>query len=107
MKFAQFEKWMLRYILQKFQIREQSSFLNVLYHSALETKVWGLITYVCAAAVTQRRLENPVGWYVARYKNCKLLIISSSNYSVMSFEKLKLGNLQIFINFVTDKRRHE
>ena len=30
---------MLWYILQKFQIREQSSFLNVLYHNALETKV--------------------------------------------------------------------
>ena len=39
MKFAQFEEWMLWYILLKFQIREQSSFLNVLYHSALETKV--------------------------------------------------------------------
>ena len=39
MKFAQFEEWMLWYILQKFQTRRQSSFLNVLYHSALETKV--------------------------------------------------------------------
>ena len=34
MEFAQFEELMLGYILQKFQIREQSSFLNVLYHSA-------------------------------------------------------------------------
>ena len=42
MKFAQFEEWMLWYILYKFQIREQSSFLNVLYHSALETKVGAL-----------------------------------------------------------------
>ena len=39
MKFAQFEEWMFWYILKRFQIREQSSFLNVLYHSALETKV--------------------------------------------------------------------
>ena len=37
---------------------------------------WGLITYVCAAAVTQWRLENPVGWYVARYKNYKLLLLN-------------------------------
>ena len=39
MKFAQFEEWMMGYILWEFQIREQSSFLNVLYHSAYETKV--------------------------------------------------------------------
>ena len=43
MKFAQFEEWMLWYILWKFQIREQSSFLNVLYNSALETKVYLII----------------------------------------------------------------
>ena len=46
------------------------------------------ITYVCAVAVTQRCLENPVGWYVARYKNCKLfiiiiIIVVSALYSVL------------------------
>ena len=44
MKFAQFEKWLLWYILWRFQIREQLSFKNVLYHSVLETKV-SCITY--------------------------------------------------------------
>ena len=35
-----------------------------------------LIICSCAAAVTQRRLENPVGWYVVCYKkNCKLLLL--------------------------------
>ena len=29
---------------------------------------WGWITYVCAAAVTQRRLENPVAWCRALQK---------------------------------------
>ena len=40
MKFAQFEDWMVWHILWKFQIREQSSVLNVVNHTALETKVW-------------------------------------------------------------------
>ena len=48
MKFAQFEEWMLWYILLKFQIREQSSFLDVLYHSALETKV---VSEMCAEGI--------------------------------------------------------
>ena len=38
-KFAQFKEWMLWYILWSFQNREQSTSLNVIYHSALETKV--------------------------------------------------------------------
>ena len=38
MKFAQFEEWMLWYILWRFQIREQSRFLNVLYHSAFKPR---------------------------------------------------------------------
>ena len=40
MKFAKFEEWMLWYVLWRFQIREQSSFLNVLYHSAMKTDVY-------------------------------------------------------------------
>ena len=46
MKFAKFEEWMLRYILWRFQIRERSSFLNVLYYSALETKVFDKHLYI-------------------------------------------------------------
>ena len=40
----------------------------------------GLITYVCAAAVTQRRLENPVGGYVVCYKKLQIIIIIMFNY---------------------------
>ena len=36
MNFAQFEEWMVWHILWKFQMREQSSFLNVLYHSTFK-----------------------------------------------------------------------
>ena len=58
MKFAQFEEWMLWYILWKFQIREQASFLNVLYHSALETKVEQIFSF-CG------RLSTIIELYIA------------------------------------------
>ena len=49
-KFVQFEDWIIWsgiwYILWRFQVREQSKKLNVLYHGALKTKVSPMISYL-------------------------------------------------------------
>ena len=65
-------------------------------------------------AVTQRRLENPVGWYVARYKKLQIIIklllitnaITFKGKRVLTFlekvdegMKLYLSNAPLILNF--------
>ena len=47
----QFEEWMLWYILWRFQIREESSFLNVLYQQCSKNK--GAFQVMCITADAQ------------------------------------------------------
>ena len=62
MKFEQFEEWMFWDILWRFQIMEQSSFLDVLYHSALKTKMDIVrVHWEYSAATTESYVIAPVG----------------------------------------------
>ena len=60
MKFAQFEEWMMGYILWKFQIREQSSFLDVLYQSAFKrnkgVEMSKLLDIICGNDVFEQEI---------------------------------------------------